>query len=435
MEKQKGALARVGWIGIGAMGLPICANLVRGGYQVVGIDKQPSRSQLLPGIGASAAPSIAALADASDVVFSMVFDDDALRSVVTGPGGVAASMQAGKLFVDLSTVSPQASAEVATALNKAGIRYLRAPVSGSVGIAEAGKLTIFASGSRADFDEIQPLLALVSSTQHYLGDGEASRVVKLAINLMVAESTAQIGEAIEFGVRNGVARSLMVDALNASIVGSRHFEFRAASLKTRDYNGSGPMHLVAKDMDLVLRIAEDQGLRLPLLSLVRQYAEILITEGKRDVEVTALAEFPRPVAAGPATASEAWQRAVLAADDARYRAMAAGDEGALRLLLAESLVYTHSSADVESKAAYLASVRAGHVKYLSVDRRTANFVALDDGTVLMHGHVVIEAEIRGVHKKLNNLYQSVWTASGPDGKWQMATWASTAIPPGKDVAA
>ena len=281
---------RVGWIGVGAMGLPMCAHLAQGGVPVTAFDRSRARLELAAGRGLHIADAMAQATQDADVVFSMVFDDAALESVISSPTGVASTLAAGALFIDMSTVSPGASARVAHQLAQRGIRYLRAPVSGSVPLAEAATLTVLASGDRADFDAAQPLLALLSQAQQYVGPGEVARAIKLAINLMVANSTALMGEALALGEQLDVPRDVMVDALNASIVGSRHYAARAASLKSRDYNTNGSVDLVTKDLDLALSLARHHCLNLEITERVRKYLSELHDTGLGGTEVTVLAE-------------------------------------------------------------------------------------------------------------------------------------------------
>lgn len=282
----------VGWIGVGAMGLPICANLVKGGVDVIALDRRPERTALAAEAGARAATSTAQLVTGSDIIFSMVYDDAALEVLLSGADGVLASILPGTLFIDMSTVSPAVSAWAAGMLAKNGVRYLRAPVSGSVPLAQDGTLAVMASGKRSDFEDCLPVLRLFSSLQTYVGEGEAARVIKLVINMMVVNATALIGEALSFGERSGVPRETLVDAINSSIVGSRHYQSRADGLKNRRYTSAGPVSMAAKDVDMVLAIARNQALSLPLTSYIRQYVTQMIHEGKGDLEVTALAEFP-----------------------------------------------------------------------------------------------------------------------------------------------
>jgi 3-hydroxyisobutyrate dehydrogenase len=280
----------VAWIGIGAMGLPMACRLAQHGVGVRVFDRDAQRLQQAAAQGLVAAASVAQAVHGAQTVFSTVFDDAALCSLVDGPQGLAAAMPPGSLLVEMSTVSPAASARVAERLQAAGVRYLRAPISGSVGLAERGELSVFTSGDEADAVQARALLAHVSRHQQHVGAAEAARVLKLAINLMVVASTSLIGEALAFGERNGLPRAALVDALNASIVGSRHYQSRADSLKTRAYNANGPLRLVAKDLALALQIAREQGLDLPITDHCSAAVERLVQQGHGDVEVTLLAD-------------------------------------------------------------------------------------------------------------------------------------------------
>ncbi|KQP22139.1 hypothetical protein ASF43_25255 [Pseudorhodoferax sp. Leaf267] len=272
------------------MGLPMALRLKERGIDMSVFDRSPQRMEDAAAHGLGVAGSAADAVRHAGVVFSTVLDDAALLSLVDGPGGLAASMPHGSLLVEMSTVSPGASSRVAECLRAVGVRYLRAPVSGSVALAEQGTLSVFASGDAHDFEEARPLLAGLSSNQVHVGPGEAARVLKLAINMMVVASTSLIGEALAFAERNGLSRPMVVDALNASIVGSRHYQSRAESLKTRRYGSNGPLRLVAKDLGLALRLAEAQSLTLPIAAHCQAAIDRLIQQGHGDTEVTLLAD-------------------------------------------------------------------------------------------------------------------------------------------------
>lgn len=284
----------IGWVGIGAMGWPMSRRLAAAGLPLTVCDRDPARQAQARAQGMALAASPADAGRKADIVFSMVYDDAALNAVVEGLGGsegLATAMRPGTLLVEMSTVSPAASARVAGRLAAAGIAYLRAPVSGSVALAEAGTLTIFASGNRADFERITPVLRHISESRHFVGADESARVVKLAINLMVATSTALIGEALAFGESQGLEREALVNALNASIVGSRHYQARAAALKSRCYGSSGPVDLVRKDLALVLALAGRCGVELPLTARVDDDLSHLQARGDGATEITVLAEL------------------------------------------------------------------------------------------------------------------------------------------------
>jgi 3-hydroxyisobutyrate dehydrogenase-like beta-hydroxyacid dehydrogenase len=148
--------SRLGWIGVGKMGTPLCTNLLEAGFDLSVVDTDPGRVAAITRSGARSCPDAATLAREVDVVFSMVPDDAALLAIVAGANGVAAGIGPGKIFVDLSTVSPARSAKVAEMLRPTGAQYLRSPVSGSVATAAAGTLAIYCSGPRAAFETVRP---------------------------------------------------------------------------------------------------------------------------------------------------------------------------------------------------------------------------------------------------------------------------------------
>ena len=282
------SIRNIGWIGYGSMGRPMCRNLVKAGYTVRARDTDPKKVRAMEEDGVAASSSPRDLAAASDVVISMIWDDDTLRQVVSGERGALAGMRPGTPFIDMSTISPKGSLAVAADLEAKGIAFLRAPVSGSAMVAATAGLTVYASGPRETFDECLPVLKALSVNQTYVGTGEESRVLKLTINLMVAMSTAVLGEALSFGERGGLERSLLLDAINDSIVGSRHYAVRADAIKRRDLTSTGSW-AGAKDVGMAMSVAQQFGAALPIASLVHQYVTMVANRGVDRNGVVALA--------------------------------------------------------------------------------------------------------------------------------------------------
>ncbi|UDM52682.1 NAD(P)-dependent oxidoreductase [Cupriavidus sp. MP-37] len=287
-----GQSPRIGWIGIGAMGRPMCLNLIKAGHVLTVFDRVPTQCEAVVAAGARTARSVQELVAQSDVVFSTIFDDAGLRALFLSDGGAGDAASAGQIFVDMSTVSPQASAEVAAALAQRGASWLRAPVSGTVSLAASAQLSCFVSGPRQAFDAVQPLLARLSARQSYVGAADEARVIKLMINMMVFMSTAVIGEGLAFGARAGLDRALMIDAINDSIVGSPHYRTKADKLKQREYGAVGPISLVVKDLDMALDVARDNVVPLPISSLVRQYLAMMQHRDLGHLDIAALADVP-----------------------------------------------------------------------------------------------------------------------------------------------
>lgn len=281
---------RLGFIGIGRMGTPIGQRLIDAGATLTVVDVDPARARALN--GAAVADSPAALCAAADTIFSMVPDDAALRAVALGENGLAGALGPSHTFVDMSTVSPAASAEVAAALAPSGAAYLRCPVSGSTATAAAGALAVFASGPADALERLRPVFAAFSASQTRYGPAEEARVVKLMINLIVAAMPVLLGEAMAFGKRQGLAWEQIVDAIGGSVAGSPLFAYKAEMLKARDWTPAAPVDLTAKDVDLAMAVAREANIALPLSALMRQVATQFQAAGDGGLDFFSLVTWP-----------------------------------------------------------------------------------------------------------------------------------------------
>ncbi len=170
---------KVGWVGTGNMGSPMSRCLIGDGASVAVYDSVPDSRSAAVAAGARAGTSNLDIAANAEFVFSMIPDDDVLRAVALGDNGVLSAMVRGAVYVDMSTVSPEVSGEVADAAAAAGIAFVRAPVSGSTLLAEAGDLTIMVSGPRSAYERCEPLFAAMAAVQFYVGEEEQARYLKL----------------------------------------------------------------------------------------------------------------------------------------------------------------------------------------------------------------------------------------------------------------
>ncbi|HEY8614580.1 MAG TPA: NAD(P)-dependent oxidoreductase [Roseomonas sp.] len=282
----------LGWIGVGRMGTPLCRRLLEAGARLAVTDTDHTRVAPLTDAGATAAGSAAALAEKADIILSMVPNDPALLSIALGSGGLAETIRPGQVFIDLSTVSPQASARVAEAMAARGADYLRCPVSGSTTTAAAGALTIFASGSEIALDRCAPLLGVLGRETLRCGTAEEARAVKLMVNMVVALTPAVIGEALAFGGRLGLDWAQMVDALSHSVVASPLLAYKAEMLKARDWTPAADLDLVAKDLDLALAVGQREGAPMPLSALARQFAAAYQASGEGGLDFFRVATWP-----------------------------------------------------------------------------------------------------------------------------------------------
>jgi 3-hydroxyisobutyrate dehydrogenase-like beta-hydroxyacid dehydrogenase len=279
---------KIGWIGCGKMGVPMAGNLLDAGYQVEVWDILKENEARCVSLGAKPATSIAQLAADMDVVISMITDDKALQAISLGAGGVLGSARPGLIFVDMSTVSVTASAQVAQAAGAKQVEYLRAPVSGTVPSAEAKALTVFASGPEKAFKICDPIFQTTAKSTYYVGEGEQARTLKLAINSMTGLIPAIAAEALVFGLKGGLDWELMIDMIENSVAASGMYKLKAQALKERNYKPAFTVAQMRKDFGLILDSAEGMDQPMPLVSLVRQYYLALAAKGKSDLDYYAL---------------------------------------------------------------------------------------------------------------------------------------------------
>jgi 3-hydroxyisobutyrate dehydrogenase-like beta-hydroxyacid dehydrogenase len=297
--------ATIGWIGLGKMGLPMSRHLGAAGHPLHVYDPAPDARRNAAKAGAQVEPDTRAVAEAAPVVFLSIPNDDVLTSLVLGPDGLATTMKPRSILVETSTVSPRVSAEVAAALAAADILYLRAPVSGSTATAEAGKLTVLASGDEAAYRTAEPLLSAFSIRRFYLGPGEEARYLKLAINMLVGATAALLAEALTFGQKGDLSIAQMLEVICESVVGSPLIGYKREMLCSRDFSPAFTVEQMIKDFDLVIDAARDEQVPVFLISLIRQQYEAARAQGagKKDFFVLleqyeAMAGLKLPQAAG-----------------------------------------------------------------------------------------------------------------------------------------
>lgn len=269
-ETADGDRPVIGWIGAGNLGTPICRNLLNAGNTLHVCDIDPARTAALARLGAAVADDPAAVARASDIVFSAMPSDEALVSIVGGEDGLAAALADDRIYVDVSTVSPGTSSRVAELLAPSGALYLRATISGSTANAESGALGIYCSGPREAYDRCLPVLHAMGDRVSYNGTGEEARILKLLVNIIVIATPAIVGEALAFGRRSGLGWEQMIDAIADSVAASPVVKYKTDCMKDRDWSPMATIDLTAKDLALALEWGREVRVPMPFASLVRQ---------------------------------------------------------------------------------------------------------------------------------------------------------------------
>jgi 3-hydroxyisobutyrate dehydrogenase-like beta-hydroxyacid dehydrogenase len=291
---------RIGWIGIGKMGLPICERLQNAGFHVKALCRNAESESSATSKGLEVARTIAETASDVQIVASAISDDKALLDVAFATGGLKDSLVSGQIFIDTSTVSPEASARVAAALSDIGATYYRSPVSGSTVTASQGMLTAMVSGPSAGFDALADFFAAFTKKAFLVGSAEEARYLKLAINSMVGATAALIAESIALGRKGGLDIETIMAVFVESAVSSPLLQYKRATITSGDFKPAFSAAQMLKDFDLIAGVADSTGCPTPLLSQVRgQYQAALRNRlGDRDFFVL-IAEAAR--AAGLST--------------------------------------------------------------------------------------------------------------------------------------
>jgi len=212
--------ARIGVVGIGRMGSAMAGRLLEAGYELWLHNRSRHKAERLVERGAKWSDTAKDLAQHVDLAITVIADDAALSEVTLGETGIFAGARPGLTYADMSTVSVAASTAVADAANLSSVPYLRAPVTGSTVLAEAGELGILVSGDKAAVDKFRPVFSVLGKSLFYLGGTEEARVMKLALNMVLASTIVGLTEALVLGECHGLDRRSMLDVFVDSAVGS-----------------------------------------------------------------------------------------------------------------------------------------------------------------------------------------------------------------------
>jgi 2-hydroxy-3-oxopropionate reductase len=279
---------RIAFIGLGIMGAPMAANLVKGGFHVTGYNRSPARAQQLAAAGGHAARDIAEAVGDAEVVAVMVPDSPDVQQVLAGPGGVFESAPRGALVIDFSTIRPDVAAALAAEAAGRGFRMLDAPVSGGEQGAVEGVLSIMVGGDAADFAAAAPVFDAVGKTIVHVGPSGAGQTVKAANQLMVAGHLGLLAEAIVFLEAYGVDTGAALRVLGGGLAGSTVIQRKGAAMLARDFTPGFRIALHDKDMGIVTAAAREAGVVIPLGAVAAQLVASLKAQGDGGLDHSAL---------------------------------------------------------------------------------------------------------------------------------------------------
>ncbi|MFJ8845460.1 2-hydroxy-3-oxopropionate reductase [Streptomyces cyaneofuscatus] len=281
-------LPKVAWIGLGIMGSPMSENLIKAGYAVTGYTLEQDKIDRLVAAGGSGASSIADAVRDADVVITMVPASPQVEAIAYGPEGILENAKRGALLVDMSSITPQTSVDLARNAAEKGIRVLDAPVSGGEAGAIEAVLSIMVGGEQADFDAAKPLLEALGKTIVLCGPHGSGQTVKAANQLIVAVNIQACAEAVVFLEKSGVDLAAALDVLNGGLAGSTVLTRKKDNFLKRDFAPGFRIDLHHKDMGIVTDAARNVGAALPVGGVVAQLVASLRAQGDGGLDHSAL---------------------------------------------------------------------------------------------------------------------------------------------------
>ncbi len=278
---------RVGFAGIGRMGLPMARNVLAAGFPLTVFNRTPERCEPLVEAGATLAATPAELARARDVAITMVADGDAVRALLEGPDGLLAGAAPGLVLAEMSTIGPLAAREIAATCADRGVAMIDAPVSGSIAVATAGELTILVGGEERALERARPVLEAMSKAVLHLGPSGAGAAMKLGLNLIIGATVTSVSEALVLAEASGIEREAAYDAIAASVVGSTYVQYKRDAFLDPDGTPTAfTLELMRKDLGLALELGAAAGVPLLATSAAAQGTTLAIgLEGGEEDQV------------------------------------------------------------------------------------------------------------------------------------------------------
>jgi 3-hydroxyisobutyrate dehydrogenase-like beta-hydroxyacid dehydrogenase len=264
-------MANLGFVGLGVMGSEMVNRLLSKGHSVIGYNRTRAKADWLIKEGMKWADSPKAVAALVDVIFSMVTNSPALQAIVEGPDGILAGLTPGKIYVDISTVSPEYSRSVAEKVRAKGADMVEAPVSGSVITLQEGKLSVMVGGRKSTFDKIKPLLEDIGPKVTYVGDNGLALVLKIAGNLSLAVQMLAFSEGVLLAEKSGIPREIAVDVLANSAIASPMIKYRGPFVLNLPEEAWFNVNMMQKDMLLALELGRKLDVPMPSTAVTNEF--------------------------------------------------------------------------------------------------------------------------------------------------------------------
>ena len=274
---------RVAFLGMGIMGRPMAANLVKAGHEVSIWNRTTGKD--LEGARTASSPSDAARG--AEIVWMCLADTKAVENVLFGPSGAEEALTEGMIIADSSTISPSATLRFAERVKRRGVHYVDAPMTGSKIAAESGSLIFMVGGAEPVLATLAPLFQAMGKQVFHMGDTSKGQATKLAMNLQIALIYEGFAEALTLATKLGVDINRLMPLVQASMVRSGVVDYKAPFIMKRDFSPNFPLRLMLKDIHLTLEAAKEARVRLPGLEAVEEVYDLAAEEGHQDLDYAA----------------------------------------------------------------------------------------------------------------------------------------------------
>jgi 3-hydroxyisobutyrate dehydrogenase-like beta-hydroxyacid dehydrogenase len=264
-------MANLGYIGLGVMGGRMAKRLLDAGHKVTGYNRTKSKATWLIEAGMDWADTPGAVVEAADVIFSMVTNTKAVLAVTGGPDGVLVRLEPGKIYIDMSTVSPAMSRELAARVSDKGAHMLDAPVSGSVETLEMGKLSIMVAGDQSVFEQVKPILLDIGPKATYVGENGLAVTMKIATNLSLAVQMLAFSEGVLLAEKSGIKRETAVEVLVNSVIASPMVKYRGPFVLGMPDEAWFNVNMMQKDLNLAQELGQQLDVPLPTTAATNEF--------------------------------------------------------------------------------------------------------------------------------------------------------------------
>jgi len=279
---------KLGFVGLGIMGLPMSLNLRRAGFTLAVYNRNPARATALKDAGAKVCASPKEVAENADIIFTCVSDTPDVEAVIFGTGGIIEGVKEGSVVVDMSTISPEHTRKFAEKLAEKGVEMIDAPVSGGEAGAIAGTLTIMAGGKQNVFDRVKPYFEKMGKTLVLVGDNGAGQVAKACNQIIIAVAIEGVAEALLLAEKSGVDGAKVREALMGGFAGSKVLEVHGNRMLSNDYKPGFKTKLHRKDMGIVMQTAANAGIDLPAATLSTLHMDEVLKHGDGELDSSAI---------------------------------------------------------------------------------------------------------------------------------------------------